>query len=119
MNFSIFLQAVVLVVVALAIQARYVYVEPISEAEKRNFDREFMHFGKRSDAAGFDRNFMNFGKRSGNEFDRQFMHFGKRTSYEDLMDIDKKNFDRDFMHFGKRSSDDAFQREFMSFGRRR
>ncbi|KHN76447.1 hypothetical protein Tcan_10968 [Toxocara canis] len=86
---------------------------------KREFDRDFMHFGKRSNA--FDRSFMNFGKRD-SEFSRDFLNFGKRAAnirllsdaYDDLRQ--KKDFDRDFMHFGKRA--DAFERNFMNFGKR-
>jgi hypothetical protein len=35
-------------------------------ADKKNFNREFMHFGKRSGGMG------------GEPFGREFMHFGKR-----------------------------------------
>uniref|UniRef100_A0A914WBK0 Uncharacterized protein n=1 Tax=Plectus sambesii TaxID=2011161 RepID=A0A914WBK0_9BILA len=73
-----------------------------SDDDKRNFDRDFLHFGKRDDV-DFGREFMPFGKRD--EFDREFLHFGK-----------KSDFDREFMPFGKKS--EAFDREFMPFGKR-
>uniref|UniRef100_A0AC34FXA5 Uncharacterized protein n=1 Tax=Panagrolaimus sp. ES5 TaxID=591445 RepID=A0AC34FXA5_9BILA len=75
-----------------------------SQEEKRNFDREFMHFGKRSNNGGFQlfRPLGVYDKRA-SEFDRNFMPFGKRFSvdYEPMME--KKHFNREFMHFGKRS----------------
>uniref|UniRef100_A0AC34QWJ6 Uncharacterized protein n=1 Tax=Panagrolaimus sp. JU765 TaxID=591449 RepID=A0AC34QWJ6_9BILA len=64
-----------------------------TQEDKRNFDRDFMHFGKRSN---YDAD-----KRA-TDFDRNFMHFGKRFDFEPVMA--KKDFNREFMHFGKRSS---------------
>uniref|UniRef100_A0A915E8P0 Uncharacterized protein n=1 Tax=Ditylenchus dipsaci TaxID=166011 RepID=A0A915E8P0_9BILA len=90
--------------------------------DKRNFDRDFMHFGKRAAVAPveMERHFMNFGKREQN-FDRNFMPFGKRyVPLEEAVRLDKKNFDREFLHFGKRapSNNAGFERDFMTFGKR-
>jgi len=92
--------------------------------DKREFDRDFMHFGKRQQQFynndEFDRHFMPFGKRGlmdySTGFDRDFMHFGKRNAITDLdrrlskMASEKKDFDREFLHFGrkKRQVDNRF-----------
>ncbi|KAL7074773.1 hypothetical protein ACQ4LE_006169 [Meloidogyne hapla] len=81
--------------------------------DKRNFNREFLPFGKRASADNFQREFMAFGKRSPSDaaFQREFMAFGKR---------EPNPFQRDFMSFGKRAVNAAgFDRDFMAFGRRR
>ncbi|KAE9553827.1 hypothetical protein FO519_002957 [Halicephalobus sp. NKZ332] len=77
-----------------------------SQEDKRNFDREFMHFGKRGLGAPAS---PYYDKRT-NDFDRNFMHFGKRLAYEYEPMMEKKEFNREFMHFGKRSgfSDGSF-----------
>uniref|UniRef100_A0A915PDR0 Uncharacterized protein n=1 Tax=Meloidogyne floridensis TaxID=298350 RepID=A0A915PDR0_9BILA len=80
--------------------------------DKRNFNREFLPFGKRAASPNnFQREFMAFGKRSPSDstFQREFMAFGKR---------EPNPFQRDFMSFGKRGASD-FDRDFMAFGRRR
>jgi len=76
-----------------------------ADDEKRNFDRDFLHFGKRESGGevDFGREFMPFGKRD--DFDREFLHFGKRNDFE-----------REFLPFGKRS--EQFDRDFMPFGKR-
>ncbi|CAD5223219.1 unnamed protein product [Bursaphelenchus okinawaensis] len=90
--------------------------------DKRNFDREFMHFGKRAANEDFGRAFMPFGKRADAyedpSFNRAFMPFGKRSMTLEQL-IAKKNINRDFMHFGKRLAPSAFDRQFMHFGKRR
>uniref|UniRef100_A0A7E4VYQ2 Uncharacterized protein n=1 Tax=Panagrellus redivivus TaxID=6233 RepID=A0A7E4VYQ2_PANRE len=69
--------------------------------DKRNFNREFMHFGKRS-GEGFQlfRPVEIYDKRA--DFNRNIMPFGKRFDYD--QPIEKKQFNREFMHFGKRSA---------------
>ncbi|KAH7704993.1 AF17 protein [Aphelenchoides avenae] len=107
----------VLVALLSLVQCQVLFMAP---EDKRNFDRDFMHFGKRSagGAEAMERHFMNFGKRADDEFGRAFMPFGKRfVPLEDVL-LDKKNFNRDFMHFGKRAGADDFERNFMSFGKR-
>jgi len=101
--------AFVLLIVSAAVQSSPVYS---SVGDKRDFNREFMHFGKR--AAG------NFYELDDGDFNRAFMPFGKRDFPLDEIVASKKNFDREFMHFGKRSSaGEPFGREFMHFGKRR
>jgi len=91
-----------------------------SNEDKRNFDRDFLHFGKRAMAPiELERHFMNFGKRE-DDFGRQFMPFGKRyVPLQEALQYDKKNFGREFLHFGKRApSSQGFERDFMAFGKR-
>ncbi|KAI6170940.1 hypothetical protein M3Y97_01106900 [Aphelenchoides bicaudatus] len=108
-----------LVLCVLLVVVAIVGALPMYPAEKRQFEqnlfnRELMHFGKRSPGAElYDID--------GTNFNRAFMPFGKRD-YSPLEQIvaDKKNFNREFMHFGKRSAggmDEPFQRDFMNFGR--
>ncbi|CAI4224768.1 unnamed protein product [Auanema sp. JU1783] len=105
-------------------------------ADKRDFSRDIMSFGKRS-SDSFDRNIMSFGKRS--EFERNLMPFGKRSAGfdRDIMSFGKRSFDRDIMAFGKRSlaapglvtdstlyntpmgKREDFERNIMFFGRRK
>uniref|UniRef100_A0A8R1TM90 Uncharacterized protein n=1 Tax=Onchocerca volvulus TaxID=6282 RepID=A0A8R1TM90_ONCVO len=106
--------------------------------------RDFMHFGKRSPniISQFDGDYA-IPKRG--EFSRDFMNFGKRSVDDNFADMmikagdapteslrKKSDFDREFMNFGKRLvpfernlmnlnkktgiNDDAFNREFLSFG---
>jgi len=96
----------ILVSALMSVQASPLYTDD----KRSNFNREFMHFGKR--AAG------DFYDLDNSEFNRAFMPFGKRdvSPWEQIV-ADKKNFNREFLHFGKRS--DPFAREFMHFGKRR
>jgi len=87
---------------------------PLYVGDKRaNFQRDFMHFGKRA----ADLYELEDGEYGG----RAFMPFGKRDIPLEEIYADKKNFNRDFMHFGKRAIPlaDVYGREFMHFGKRR
>ena len=49
----------------------------IAAVDSDDFDRQFMHFGKR-EIQDMNRQFMSFGKRELDPFNRHFLNFGKR-----------------------------------------